>query len=165
MSSNEITPRQLSTIGYFIGGVLGFVLVACVLFWMLFVNHIDQHEFAYKVERLEGGKLSSIPEKGWVVTPPFITKVYTIDMRPRQVCQRMGKVGSGDTTDGVNGRVLNCKLVQFNPDGLKILIDWHGIQEGDISGILGIYAYDQLGRPYPFLTIKEQSAPLMEQNK
>jgi hypothetical protein len=169
MSSNENVSHFQRPSWRSIGTILvSIIAVGVVLlggFWVLFVNHIDQHEVGYKVERLKGGTLSVIPEKGWVVTPPFVTKVYTIDLRPRQVCQRMGKVGTHGDTDGVNGRVLNCKLVEFNPAGLRTLIDWHGVQNGDVSGILGIYAYDQLGRPYPFLTIKEQSAPMMEQKK
>jgi hypothetical protein len=169
MSSNETSPRfTVPSLDTVIKWTVGLVLIVAILsggFYMLFVNHIDQHEFGYKVERMEGGKLSVINQKGWVITPPIITKVYKIDMRPRQVCQKMGTVGTHGTTDGVNGRVLNCKLVKFNPAGLKTLIDWHGVQKDDISGILGIYAYDQLGRPYPFLTIEEQSAPMMEQKK
>ena len=141
-------------------------IITVVIFTLAFasITYIDQHEFAYKVERMNGGRLTVIPAKGYVVVTPLLTSVYKIDLRPRQVCQTMGRVNAHGKQDGVNSRVLNCKLVQFNPDGLQALIDWHGVQTGDISPILGIYAYDQLNRPYPFLTIKEQSAP-QEQKK
>ena len=78
-----------------------------------------------------------------------------------------------------NMRVLNCKLVQFNPDGvdpvtkqkgLELFLSWHGRSnyEGPgnassagtsststtvFSDILKSYAYDGTGKEYPFLKI------------
>lgn len=148
-----------------VAGILAIMVVGLILFRILCVDYIEQHEFGYKIENLEGGKMSLVEKKGYVVTPPIVTKIHTIDLRPRQVCQNVGKVGEAGRVDGINGRVLNCKLVEFNPLGLTTLIAFHGIQDGDVSGILGIYAYDQLGRTYPFLTIKEQSAPSVDPKK
>ena len=58
-----------------------------------------------------------------------------------------------------NSRVLNCKLVEFNPKGFKTLISWHGRQ--DYSGpifenIMMSYAYDPSSKSYPFLTITKE---------
>ena len=150
-NSRGILPSGKTIASWF--GVL--LVIAVVLFGgfvTLFVNHVDQHEFGYMVERLKGGKLSTIAQKGYIVTPPFVTKVYTIDTRPAQRC-----ITSGRAT--VNQRVLNCKLVSFNPLGLDEFITLHGVQEGNVSDILEPYAFDQLSRPYTFLIIKDASAP------
>ncbi len=162
MSSNETSPRftfpSWRTIGNFFGVLTIIAIILSCGFYILCVDHIDQHEFGYKVERIKGGKLSVIAEKGWIVTPPIATKVYTIDTRPAQRCINSGRVA-------VNQRVLNCKLIAFNPAGLDEFITLHGVQHGNVSDILEPYAFDQLGRPYSFLFIKDASAPVMEQKK
>ncbi len=150
-NSRGILPSG-KTIATWFGVLLIITVVLFGGFALLFVDQIDQHEFGFMVERLKGGKLSTIAQKGYVVTPPFVTKVYTIDTRPEQRCIKSGRAA-------VNQRVLNCKLVSFNPLGLDEFITLHGVQTGNVSDILEPYAFDQRARPYTFLIIKDASAP------
>ena len=58
-------------------------------------------------------------------------------MRPRQLCIN------------ANNRVLNCKLVRFNPAGFQQFVAWHGANafDDDDAGyeILKSYAFDTSG--------------------
>jgi len=89
-------------------------------------------------------------KRGWVIANPFKSDVYTIDLRPMQVQMN------------ANSRVLNAKLIQFDPAGLQTFLSWHGLDNyegpgGSSSGstpfseILRSYAYD--GNSYPFLRV------------
>lgn len=128
------------------------ILVLLLLVWIasgLFVNHIDNYELGYKFDR-RTGEISIIPHAGYVITPPILVKVHTVDLRPTQVCIN------------ANRRVLNCKLVRFNPEGLRLFLEWHG--RGDypaftLDPILESYAYEGTGRTYPFLTVITEIRP------
>lgn len=143
-----------------LGEVVGVLLVLAILlligFRMLFVDYVEQYEQPYKFDRMTG-EVTILPKTGYIVTPPFVVKVYGIDLRPHQIM-----IDVGDKhTDSANKRVLNAKLVQFNPAGIKQFIAWHGLQEGDVSEILKIYAYDQQGRNFPFLLVDSQTSSVM----
>ncbi len=67
-----------------------------------------------------------------------------------------------------NARVLNCKLVRFNPDGLDLFLSWHGRNDyhgpnttstDNLSPILMSYAFDGSGTEYPFLTVLRDLRP------
>lgn len=145
------------------GGLVGLVLFAGIFFRSCFVNFIDNYEMGYKYD-LRTGKIEVLNRTGYVVTPPVVVKVHTVDLRPMQVCIN------------ANQRVLNCKLVQFNPAGLELFLSWHGRDDyegpGNVGGsttsgygttpfseILKSYAYDGSGRTYPFLTIIRELKP------
>ena len=60
--------------------------------------------------------------------------------------------------------VLNCKLVQFDEDGLELFLGWHGrnnygneghsrANPSEFNEILMAYAYDGSGKHYPFLRV------------
>lgn len=143
--------------------VLGFV--GLIIFRILFVNFVDNYELGYKYDMRSGkltvladsmknvttGKYEYLPLTGYIVSPPFLVKVHTIDLRPMQVCIK------------ANSRVLNCKLVKFDPAGLVLFLSWHGRGDYDNDGtsatpsqfnqILMSYAYDGSGRSYPFLDV------------
>jgi hypothetical protein len=140
-------------------------LFAFSLFYMFFVNVVDNYEVGYKFDMRVGkiqpliagwevkdGKRVPVYQHGWIVTPPFIVKVHTIDTRPTQV------------SISANNRVLNAKLVSFNPDGMELFLSWHGRKDysiedlapGGFVDILKSYAYDDTGRKYPFLNISTQ---------
>jgi hypothetical protein len=58
-----------------------------------------------------------------------------------------------------NSRVLNCKLVEFNPEGFETFIAWHGrgnYRQMNLEDILMSYAYDPSNKKYNFLTIKKE---------
>ena len=118
-------------------------LLALITFRVGWVNHIDNYELGYTFDS-RNGEITVIPHSGYVITPPVLVAVHTMDLRPMQVCIN------------ANARVLNCKLVRFNPEGLDLFLEWHG--RGDYSamnlnGILMSYAYENAGKTYPFLTI------------
>lgn len=120
----------------------------------MFLDFIDSYELGYKFDK-RTGRLTTINRTGWVATPPFVVSVHTLDMRPVQVCIN------------ANQRVLNCKLVQFNPKGLELFLSWHGRGdysiESDMTGgftdILRSYAYSGSNESYPFLTVLKELRP------
>jgi len=62
-------------------------------------------------------------------------------------------------TINANNRVLNAKLVQFNPKGFKTFVAWHGngnYTQLTLNDILMSYAYDPSNKNYDFLTIKKE---------
>lgn len=141
---------------------LGVMVLLGFITLMSSFTFVDVHEFAYKYDLRTGDVSTPVNSKGEYKTgiiwkTPFVVKVHTIDLRPKQVC-----IGSRNT------RVLNCKLVQFNPKGLDQFIEWHG--RGDyhygslgngssktgFTEIMETYAYDSDPLSYPFLSILKE---------
>lgn len=59
----------------------------------------------------------------------------------------------------MNTRVLNCKLVSFNPEGFRLFLKFHGADNysgAELRDLLKIYAYDSTGTNYPFITIENE---------
>jgi len=145
-----------------IGVVLAaLALIGSIIFYMFFVDFVDNFQLGYKFDS-RNGQTSVLERTGYWVTPPFVVKVHHVDLRPMQVCIN------------ANQRVLNCKLVQFNKDGLELFLSWHGRDDYDapssgsnssggatttFSEILKSYAYDGSGKSYPFLTVVRELKP------
>lgn len=121
------------------------------------VTFVDNYEIGYMYDRTTG-KIEILGRKGYIVTPPVIVDVHTIDGRPMQVCISAIQ------------RVLNCKLVEFDPKGLEQFLAWHGRANYDNSNgtrerptqfnqILMAYAYDGSGKTYPFLHVISEIKP------
>lgn len=115
------------------------------IWWCNWVTVVDKHEFAFVFDRVSG-KIEKIDKDGWVIRTPIRYSVHRIDLRPQQI------------TISANQRVLNAKLVQFNPEGLETFIEWHGRSAGDdrrdLMEILKCYAFDsEEGKDCPFLTV------------
>lgn len=132
-------------------GLLSLILLS-LLFRGLFFTFVDNTDYAYKFDTISGEVTELLnsdgsPKQGYIFNWPIVERVHTIDMRPMQVCIN------------ANSRVLNCKLVQFNPDGFKTLIAWHGRQDYNsymFEQIMMSYAYDPSSRSYPFLRITKE---------
>lgn len=151
-----------SSLGIGLGWTLAVTLVLAIIGGIIFragwVNFIDNYQLGYKFDS-RSGKTIVLPESGYYVTPPFVVSVHHIDMRPMQVCIN------------ANSRVLNCKLVQFDPKGIELFLSWHGRSDYDgpgtgnqsgtttFSEILKSYAYDGSGKSYPFLRIIRELKP------
>lgn len=147
-------------LGWAVGGMLALALVGLIGFRILFVDYVDNYQLPYKFDA-RTGTITILPEPGYQVTPPFVVSVHHVDMRPMQVCIN------------ANQRVLNCKLVQFDPKGIELFLSWHGrndyngpgngTQQGSgtttFSEILKSYAYDGSGKNYPFLRIIRELKP------
>lgn len=126
-----------------LGVLFALTVLGALIFWIFWVGKVEQYEVGYKWDR-RTGEVTVLPRTGYFINPPFLVEVHGIDTRPQQVCIN------------ANQRVLNCKLVQFRQDGLNQFIEWHGLQDGDVSEILKSYAYDGQNKSYPFLLIKTE---------
>lgn len=131
--------------GVFLLSVLVVVGVAFGIFRATCVTFIDNYELGFCYDKLNG-EIERIDRTGWIVRPPFVYSVHGIDLRPYQV------------SISANSRILNAKLVRFDPEGLDTFIEWHGRDAGDDTAamleILKCYAFDRAGgRDCPFLTV------------
>lgn len=135
-----------------IGGSVFFVCLFSFVIWYSFwVSFIDNYELGFTYNKFTG-EIKVIEHTGWVVRNPWAYGVHKIDLRPYQL------------SISANSRVLNAKLVRFNPDGLKTFIEWHGRDAGDdrqsLLEILKCYAFDRAeGKDCPFLTVLQELAP------
>ena len=133
-----------------LGGSVLFLLVAAIVFRLSCFGYVENYELGYTFDSVSG-KTEPLINKdgscknGYIYANPLVS-VYTIDLRPMQV------------TINANNRVLNAKLVQFNPKGFKTFVAWHGnnnyTQEG-LKDILMSYAYDDSSN-FNFLTILKE---------
>lgn len=121
-----------------------------------FVTNVDKHELGYIYNRWNGS-ITKVLQNGWVVCWPVMNTVHKQDLRPYQV-SITASLGA------TNQRILNAKLVQFNPEGLDTFVAWHGRGAGDnledLKEILKCYAFDkENGKDCPFLTVLSEVAP------
>lgn len=138
------------------GGIVS--LVGAFLFYVFCLNHVEPQEIGISYDSLNG-EVTVQRHPGWYVTSPF-TRVATVETRPFQVCLNAG------------ARILNCKLIRFNPDGAAEFVKlqgfhyWNGpsncnnnpgCSSTEWSRIMMGYAYAE--RPYPFLEILEEIKP------
>lgn len=135
---------------------LFFCMICFCVWFTLFVTNVDKHELGYIYNRLDGS-ITRVEKNGWVIRMPVINSVHTLDLRPYQV-SITASLGA------TNQRVLNAKLVQFDPKGLETFIMWHGRGAGDdlesLKEILKCYAFDkENGRDCPFLAVLSEVSP------
>ncbi len=141
--------------GIGIGAFLVASLLAFWIFWANWMHFVDKHEFGYVFDRFTG-VVTVVDHSGWVMRNPIRYTVNKIDLRPYQV---------SITADlGVSQRILNAKLVRFNPAGLTTFIAWHGRGAGSdiesLKEIMKCYAFDrEEGRDCPFLVVISEIAP------
>lgn len=145
-------------IGAIASGVLFFLSIFATIFFQPYA-FVENYELGYKFDARDG-QITVLDRPGYHWRTPIFEAIHTIDMRPRQVCINVGYGSSGTNSsvsaDSPNRRVLNCKLVQFDRNGLSLFLEWHG--RGDYTGdalddLLKIYAYDGTGKAYPFLRV------------
>lgn len=126
-------------------------LVGFIFWWIFWVTTVDNYELGFVFDRVTG-KIEKVEKQGWVIRTPIRYSVHTLDLRPYQL------------TISANERVLNAKLVRFNPEGLETFVEWHGRSAGDstsnLKEILKCYAFDMAdGKDCPFLTVLQDIAP------
>lgn len=132
-------------------GVVLAVLIGLLVFRAGWLSFVDNYELGYSYDRFTG-KIERFERTGWVVLTPWRYDVHTVDLRPYQIAI------------SANQRVLNAKLVRFNPKGLETFVEWHGRGAGDstynLLEILKCYAFDRdEGRDCPFLEVVSVLAP------
>lgn len=143
--------KKLQFLGIVVGGLLAIILACLIFFRVLWVTFVDNHELGFVYDKVTG-KIEKIEKNGWVVRTPIRYIVHTIDLRPYQVWII------------ANQRILNAKLVRFNPEGLETFIKWHGRDAGDMTRsmleILKSYAFNKDdGRDCPFLLVVSELSP------
>lgn len=143
--------------GKFIASVILGVVAAIIGLIVLFncVDEVDNYELGYQYDR-RSGQVTVLRRTGYFVTPPLVVSVHTVDLRPMRVCISGGTVSGTHDPSNINSRVLNCKLVRFNPAGLSVFLSWHGRKDygfDELMPLLRNYAYDGASRSYPFLTV------------
>ncbi|MDD5050783.1 MAG: hypothetical protein PHV93_03525 [Candidatus Pacebacteria bacterium] len=134
-----------------VGGSIGLGVLGLAAWFMFWVTFVDNYEFGFAYDKFTG-KIEPIEHTGWVSRTPWRYSVHTIDLRPYQL------------SISANSRVLNAKLVRFNPKGIDTFVEWHGRSAGDklsdLQEILKCYAFDRAeGRDCPFLTVIQELAP------
>ena len=126
-------------------------ILSAIIGLILFIascNHLENYEYGYTFDRFSG-KIEKVDHAGWVVKPVWRYGVHRIDLRPCQV------------SISANARILNAKLVKFNPEGLDEFVQWHGRNAGekptDLHEILKSYAFNvNSGSDCPFLIIVDE---------
>lgn len=132
--------------GKVLGGLLATIFLCLIGLWIYLANFyafVDNYEVGYRFDR-RTGQVEILNRTGWHQKTPFLVSIGTVDTRPMQVCIN------------ANARVLNCKLVRFNPDGMQLFLEWHGrnwYDSASLPEILRSYAFDGTARNYPFLTV------------
>lgn len=112
------------------------------------IYHLENYELGYTFDRYTG-KIERLDRSGWFFKPIWRYSVHYPDLRPVQV------------SISANSRILNAKLVKFNPEGLETFVEWHGRDAGDspnaLHEILKSYAFNvNNGSDCPFLTIVDE---------
>lgn len=159
--SQEITTLEKSIsiiVVLFVLSVFG-----AVMFRMTCVSFTDNYELAYEYNQFTG-EIKVLEGSGYWVRNPFKYKIHSIDLRPLQVQINANVGANGGTYSSINQRVLNAKLVKFNPEGFDTFMKWHGRDAGssrsELSQILMCYAFDRDdGSDCPFLTVISQLSP------
>lgn len=146
---NEISETAQTRLQW-VGGIAGGSLVLAILMLLCSFTSVDNYELGYSFDRYTG-KIERIERQGWIVMPWWHYSVNTIDLRPQQI------------SISANQRVLNAKLVRFDPEGLETFVEWHGRGAGDTAAemgeILKSYAFNvNGGADCPFLSILDEMA-------
>jgi len=129
-------------------GILVFVVILAVIgggiFRIFFIYEIDFQKIGFIYNRVNG-TIEVAKHPGYKIIYPLFESGHEIDGRPFQVCIN------------ANNRVLNCKLIQFDPAGLNEFLRLHGRdfenQNTSLENIMRAYAFDGSGKKYPFLRI------------
>lgn len=145
MNNPDLIDNPFDFIAYYWKRICFIFLMICLPFFVKCscLDFVDSYELGYKYD-LRSGKITVINHTGYVLHAPWVVEVHTVDLRPLQVCIN------------ANSRVLNCKLVRFNPEGLQLFLSWHGrdsYSQDSLEPILMSYAYEDAGHTYPFLTV------------
>ena len=141
------------------------LVVGLIIFHAAFVSFVDNYELGLVYNRFSG-EITPLERTGYFIFPPFKYSVHSIDLRPYQlsITASFGNEFSSRGGSGIPSRVLNAKLVRFNPEGLETFVEWHGRDAGDDLGnlkeIMKCYAFDKEGgKDCPFIIVLSEINP------
>lgn len=127
-----------------LAGLAAFILFMLMLFWILFLNHVDVNEIGVAYDSWDG-TVTLQDKPGWYFTP-LTVKVVTISTLPMAV--QIPSVA----------KVINVKIVKFRPEGVKEYIALQGFDyslgQNTPNALMG-YAFS--GKKYPFLEVLQES--------
>jgi hypothetical protein len=146
---------KLQITGFSLAILIVLTLLGGLFTRVAFYTFVDNYEFAYMFDARNGETYPLVNKdgtykQGYIFSYPIVQHVHIFDTRPIQICIEGGPTASR--------RVLNCKLVSFDPKGLETFIEWHGRGDYDphnLKNILMVYAYDPAETSYPFLNISK----------
>lgn len=145
-SNDEMTVDDLLEFmkGSTVFKAIGITILTIILFWFVCLNHISVNEVGIAYNSTNG-KWWVQNTPGWYLTSPFVSEC-TISTLPRQL-----SITS-------NSKVLNVKLVQFNPDGIDEYIHLQGFGYG-MGTDLDLIGYAFSGKKYSFLDVIQEATP------
>lgn len=153
MEHNHLSHWARNKQKYFLGLVISVatLIIAFCAWYAFWVNFVENYEYGFYYNKFTG-KIKQVEHTGWIIATPWEEDVHKIDTRPYQV------------SISANARILNAKLVKFNPEGIETFIEWHGRAAGDkldnLREILKSYAFDRNeGTDCPFLKVVDVLAP------
>ena len=134
-----------------VGSSILFLVVLAIVVRLSCFGYVENYELGYQFDTVSGKTTKLINKdktfkNGYIYANPLVF-IYTIDLRPMQV------------SINANNRVLNAKLVQFNPTGFEKFIAMHGnanYSQENLKDILMSYAYDDSSKDFNFLTILKE---------
>jgi hypothetical protein len=134
-----------------LGGSILFSVVVAIVVRLSCFGYVENYELGYQFDTISGKTTKLVNQdktfkNGYIYANPFVL-IYTIDLRPMQV------------SINANNRVLNAKLVQFDPVGFEKFISMHGnanYSQENLKDILMSYAYDDSSKDFNFLTILKE---------
>ena len=122
----------------------GIFLTIVLMFYCLFLNHISINEVGIAYNSI-GGKIWIQSRPGWYLTAPTVD-VATITTLPMKI------------TIPSEAKVINTKIVRFNPAGIDEFIRMQGFSYYSNQGLENIFlGYAFSGQKYPFLDILQES--------
>lgn len=135
--------------------VVGSILLIALIYVLSSFTHIDKHELGYTFNRFDG-EITKLDRTGLIYRDAIKYSVHKKDLRPYQI-RITANIDIGE-------RILNAKLVKFNPDGLDQFIEWHGRKAGstrnELKEILKCYAFAaDGGASCPFLIVEAEIEP------
>jgi hypothetical protein len=125
---------------------VGIVLALAFLFYCFFLNHVDINEIGIAYNSI-GGKVWIQDRPGWYLTSPFV-EIATVTTLPLKV------------TIPSEAKVINTKIVRFNPAGVDEFIRMQGFSYFSNQGLENIlmgYAFS--GEKYSFLEVMQENSP------
>lgn len=123
---------------------LGVLILACFIFYCACLNHVGINEVGVAYNSI-GGNVWVQAHPGWYLTSPTV-EVANITTLPMKVA-----IPS-------EAKVINTKIVRFNPHGVDEFIRLQGFSyfsDQGMENILMGYAFS--GKSYPFMDVLQEA--------